>query len=213
MRSADFLTVLRVGMIILVAYMVILKFNPILTIAIFAAALLLDGLDGFAALHEESNGNVGFVEYARYSMGGLQAKRREQIKLLKRRISRHYAYGPRMDVAGDRIVEYSMWALFTFLHVIPLFLILIIIIRHSFADAFMGLKGTSSKLKTRIAQIVYGSNASRAGINMLKFFAFSYLMLVYVWSYPIVYGYILVALLVIYIVARGIAEIVEVFAK
>ncbi len=213
MRSADFLTVLRVGIVILVAYLIIIKFNPIASIVLFAIALLLDGLDGFAALHEESKGSVGFIEYAKYAFGGLTAKRREQVKLLKSRISSHYSYGPRMDVAGDRIVEYSMWALFTFLHVIPLFVILIIIIRHSFADAFMGMKGTSSKLKTRIAQIVYGSNASRAGINILKFLTFSYLMLAYVWEYPMAYGYVLVALLVAYIVARGIAEIVEAFAK
>lgn len=213
MRSADFLTLLRVMIVIIVAYLVIIKLNPIISILLFAAALLLDALDGFAALSEESKGSISFIEYTRYVLGKLSKNESEHIKELKHKVSEHHAYGPRMDIAGDRVVEYVMWVLFTFLHVIPLFIIIIIIIRHSFSDAFMGLRGTSSRLKTRFAKIAYGSNISRAGINVLKFVTFSYLMLVYVSAYPIIYGYMLVALLVLYILARGAAELIESFAK
>ncbi|MEM0149695.1 MAG: CDP-alcohol phosphatidyltransferase family protein [Candidatus Micrarchaeaceae archaeon] len=213
MRSADMLTVLRVMLVIVVIYLVVIKFDPLVSIIIFAIALAMDGFDGYAALHEASKGDVSFSRYVLYASGRLGASERDRIKAYKQKVSIEHPYGPRMDVAGDRIVEYSLWVAFTFMHIVPLFVVLLIVIRHSFADAFMGLRGTSSKLKTKFARMAYGSNASRAGINVLKFVTFSYLMLVYVWSYPIVYGYVLVALLVAYILTRGAAEIYESFAK
>ncbi len=212
MRSADMLTILRVLLVILVIYLVIAKFNPWISIIIFAIALAMDGLDGFAALHEISKGEVSFYKYMLYALHKLPAKEQESVKAYKQQISAKFAYGPRMDVAGDRAVEYSLWVAFTFLHVIPLFVILIIIIRHSFVDALMVAKGTSSKLKTGFANAVYGSNISRAGINIAKFVAFSYLMLIYVLDYPAIIGYALVALLVAYILVRGAAEAYEAFA-
>ncbi|MGC8669612.1 MAG: CDP-alcohol phosphatidyltransferase family protein [Candidatus Micrarchaeia archaeon] len=212
MRSADLLTVLRVMLVIAVAYLVIMKVYPLISIVIFAIALAMDGLDGYAALHEISNGAVSFGKYLLYARGKLSNSERESIKKLKQKVSAKYPYGPRIDVAGDRVVEYSLWALFTFLHVIPLFIIIIIIIRHSFADALMASRGTSSKLKTKFANIMYGSNLSRSGINIMKFVTFSYLILVYVSAYPIVIGYVLVALLVLYILLRGAAEILEAFS-
>ncbi len=209
MRSADLLTIARVLLAILVAYLVIIKFDPIVSILLFAIALAMDGLDGFAALHQISNGRIGFLEYMRYVRGRMDKKESEILKEYKLKVGSAYPYGPRMDVAGDRIIEYTLWALFTFLHVLPLFVIILIIARHSFADAFMAAKGTSSRLKTRFARIVYGSNASRAGINIMKFVTFSYLILVYVSGYPILIGYVLAAMLVAYILARGAAEINE----
>ncbi|MGC8651851.1 MAG: CDP-alcohol phosphatidyltransferase family protein [Candidatus Micrarchaeia archaeon] len=212
MRSADMLTILRVLLVIFIIYLVIVKFNPWVSIILFAIALAMDGLDGFAALHEISKGKVGFYKYLLYALHKLPGDELESIKAYKQQIGARFAYGPRMDIAGDRAVEYSLWAAFTFLHVIPLFVILIMIIRHSFVDALMVARGTSSKLKTGFAKAVYGSNISRAGINVVKFVAFSYLMLVYVLAYPAIVGYVLVALLVAYILVRGAAEAYEAFA-
>jgi phosphatidylglycerophosphate synthase len=121
-------------------------------------------------------------------------------------------FGPRIDVAGDRAVEYILWITYTYVGVLPLFVVFIAVIRHSFVDAFMAAKGTSSKMKTRFAQKVYSSNIGRGGINVVKFLAFSYLSLMYVWGYPAIIGYALVAILLAYIVIRGAAEIYEAYA-
>ena len=118
-------------------------------------------------------------------------------------------YGPRFDVAADRITEYSFWVTFTVLGIVPLFVLIIVIIRHSIADAFTGLKGTSSRMKTGIARALYASSISRGAINVLKFITFSYMILVLVSGYPIIVAYILIFLLVLFIIARGAAEVYE----
>jgi uncharacterized membrane protein YdbT with pleckstrin-like domain len=76
----------------------------------------------------------------------------------------------------------------------------------------MASRGTSSKPRTKFAKIIYSSNIGRGGINVVKFFAFAYLVLVYVSNYPLWIGLVLVAILVIYIVLRGIAEAYDVLA-
>ena len=208
MRSADAITLARIALIIPIVYLVLLKVNPIIPIALLVAAILADGLDGFAALHSQSKGSVSFMDYLKYSLG--DETNAKKIKDIKTSIGESAKHGPRMDIAGDRITEYSMWALFLYVHIVPLIIVLAIIMRHSIADALMAAKGTSSKMKTRFAQIVYSSNiVGRAGINVMKVVTFSYLMLVYTLNYPISIGYVLIAMLVLYIMARGAAEIYE----
>ena len=131
----------------------------------------------------------------------------------RRELSKTAKFGPRMDVAGDRAVEYILWVVYTYVNVIPLFILFIVIIRHSFVDAFMAAKGTSSKMKTNFARAVYSSNLGRGGINVVKFLAFSYLSLVYIWAYPAWIGYVLVAILLAYILLRGAAEVLEAYAQ
>ena len=207
MRLADAITLLRTALIIAVAYMIIFKLYPYLIVAIIAFAMLLDGVDGYAALWQESGGEISFAEYLKAASGNaLIAKK---VKKIKERIQKHAPHGPRMDVAGDRIVEYVFWILFTYLRIIPLFVLFIIVVRHSFADALMGARGTSSKMKTRFAKAVYSSNISRGGVNVLKFLAFSYLSLVYTLNYPAMPGYALVVILVSLVLLRGAAEIYE----
>ena len=113
------------------------------------------------------------------------------------------------SIAGDRVVEYSFWIVYTYVNVIPLFVLLIIVLRHSFVDALMGSKGTSSKMKTKFGNFMYASTIGRGGINVLKFLTFSYLAFVYIWNAPLIIGYILTAALVLYIMLRGLAEIME----
>ncbi|MEM0087109.1 MAG: hypothetical protein QXD58_01210 [Candidatus Micrarchaeaceae archaeon] len=207
MRSADAVTISRIPIMFLLVYMIIFKFNAFIDILVIALIFLMDAFDGYFAVREASGNTVSFFEYVSASMGNIEAKTR--IKKIKERSSKIAPYGPRLDVAGDRIVEYSFWILFTYLSIVPLFILLLVVIRHSLADALMGAKGTSSKLKTKFAKVVYSSSLFRGGINVVKFLTFSYLVLVYVLAYPIWIGYVLVGILFTYIMVRGAAEIYE----
>jgi phosphatidylglycerophosphate synthase len=207
MRSADATTLFRTALAILVVYLIIIKFNPFATVFLIAFVIALDGIDGYLAVKEESAGKIGFITYMKASMGDASAKK--VVGEVKKRISKSAPHGPRMDVAGDRVVEYSLWIVFTYVHILPIYVILIVLIRHSFVDALMAAKGTSSKMKTGLAQKLYSSNIARGGINVVKFVTFSYLVLMYVSNYPAVIGYILASVLVIYILARGAAEAYE----
>lgn len=209
LRSADATTIIRVGLIILVAYLIIVKFDVIITILLLALSIFLDSVDGFLALREASKGRIGLLEYLRYVSG----KSSKRILVTKRDISKKVPWGPRMDIAGDRITEYVMWIVFTFLHVLPIFILFIVVVRHSFVDAFMAAKGTSSKTFSNFTHMFYTSNWSRATIGILKFVTFLYLTLVYIINYPMYIGYILVAALIGFILLRGFAEVYGVFQK
>ncbi len=206
-RSADLVTYLRTALIIALAYLVIVRFNAFIIIFLLAVAMLSDAIDGYFAVREESNGKIGFITYVRAATGN--KKEWDIVHKIKQKASESAPYGPRIDIAGDRISEYVLWVTFTYLGIVPLFVLFIIIIRHSFADALLGAKGTSSKMHSKIARALYASNASRAGIQITKFVTFAYLTLVYVLEYPLWIGYILIGILTAYILIRGIAEIYE----
>ncbi|MGC8537934.1 MAG: CDP-alcohol phosphatidyltransferase family protein [Candidatus Micrarchaeia archaeon] len=208
MRAADETTLFRTALVIAVVYLILIKFPSYLTIIIFAIALILDAFDGYFAVWQVSKHKVGIIGYMKATVLN-DKKAHDEVVEYKHKVSETARFGPRMDIAGDRVAEYSMWVVFTYLHIIPLIILLLIIIRHSFADAMMGAKGTSSKMKSSFAKAVYSSNASRAVINVLKFITFAYLILVYVNSYPILVGYILVGALFTFIMLRGAAEIYE----
>lgn len=207
MRSADASTLLRILLVLFVIYLVIIKADPVIAIILLALAFILDGVDGYLALREASKGKVSIPMYLSYSLGNREHSK--EIKAYKESIAKTAKYGPRFDVAADRITEYLFWALFAVLSIIPFFVLIIVIIRHSLADAFLGAKGTSSKMTSNFAKVVYASNFSRSAINILKFVTFSYLILVYVWAYPTTIGYILVFFTVLLILLRGAAEIYE----
>ncbi len=209
MRKADLTTYIRTAIMILIVYLIVIKFDPLFTIILFALDLASDALDGFFAVSEASKGKIGFITYIKSTMGNKDMYKK--VVAYKHAVSKIAPYGPRLDIAGDRVTEYALWAVFVFLHVLPLFVILIIIVRHSFADALLGAKGTSSKMKSKFTDMIFSSNFSRAGIQITKFVTFSYLILVWDLNYPILIGYILTAILVTYIVIRGISEIYEGF--
>jgi phosphatidylglycerophosphate synthase len=211
MRSADAVTLIRVGMIIAAAYLILIKFNPILILLIIAVAMLLDAVDGYFAVREVSKGKVSFPMYLSAASGNARAA--ATVKGYKKKVAAVSRYGARMDVAGDRAVEYILWITYTYVNVVPLFVIFIIVIRHSFVDAVMAARGTSSKMKTKFAQVVYSSNLFRGGINVVKFITFGYLAFAYIWNYPLWIGYVLTAILVIYILVRGAAELNEAYAE
>jgi phosphatidylglycerophosphate synthase len=207
MRSADAATVFRALLAIVIAYAIIAKFNAALIVIGIGVTILLDAFDGYLAIRESSKGAVSLLTYSKYLWGNESAK--ALVKKYRSKSSKEAKYGPRMDVAGDRVVEYTFWLVFTYLRILPLFVILLVIVRHSFVDAIMGARGTSSKMKTNFAKMVYASNIGRGGINVVKFLAFSYLALIYILGYPAWPGYVLTAILLIYILLRGIAEIYE----
>ncbi len=180
MRLADAVTIIRTLLIFPVVYLIMIKYDPAVTLFIFILMFAMDGFDGWLA-------------------------RREVVK----RGLAPSKYGARFDIAGDRITEYSFWVLFTVLGIIPFFVIFIIIIRHSFADAFTSASGkTFSNMRTAFGRIAY-NHVSRGLINILKFVTFFYLALEYIYSWPLTAGYILTALLVGYICLRGLAEVYE----
>ncbi len=207
MRSADLATIIRIALIVFVAYLILAKVNAIIPILLLALAFVLDGVDGYLALREASKGKITLSMYANYSLGG--KKNAAKIKALKQSIGKTAKHGPRFDFAGDRIMEYTMWVVFSFLAIVPVFVVIIVIIRHSIADALMAAKGTSSKMKTPIAKALTSSSFARGSKNVLKFVTFSYLILAYSAGYPIPPGYILVTALVAFILASGAAEIYE----
>ncbi|MFI5412557.1 MAG: hypothetical protein ACHQX1_01565 [Candidatus Micrarchaeales archaeon] len=211
MRSADTITILRVIIAIALVYGVLAYFNPyVITFGIILITFM-DALDGMFAIREVSNGKIGFSDYVRAEVFGDQ-KLRKLVRLYKDKIKDTAPHGARFDIAGDRAVEYLFWLVYTYLNLVPFFVFVIVIIRHSFVDALMGAKGTSSKMKTRFARVVYSSNFGRAFVNLPKILAFSYLAFVYVYGWPLWIGYIFVAILVINILLRGIAEVYESFA-
>ena len=146
----------------------------------------------------------------RFALGDKEAG--ELVKRAKAAVKSKSVFGPRLDIAGDRVIEYTFWIVFTYVGILPLFVILLVLVRHSFVDALMGARGTSSKLKTRFARIVYGSKAGRGWINVVKPATFIYLAFVYIAGWPLWIGYVLTAVLVTYIMLRGAAEVHEAFS-
>jgi phosphatidylglycerophosphate synthase len=207
MRKSDAATLMRVCLAVIIVYLVFLKVNPVITILLIAIAFLSDAVDGYFAVKDGSRGSISFAFYISAALGNKEAK--AKIRPIKERIAKHVPYGPRMDVAGDRVMEFAFWITFTYLDIIPVIVFLLVVIRHAFADALMGQKGTSNKMKSKLAARIYSSNLSRGMINVVKFLAFAYLVLVYVSGYPISIGYALVAILFAFIMIRGAAEIYE----
>ncbi len=194
MKPADAVVLIRTLMIFIVAYLILAKSYPVLTILLILISLALDAVDGYFAKYGKVN-----IETLR-----LYIKHQPPKKHIK-----PTQYGARLDIAGDRVVEYTMWIVFTIVGIVPLFILLLIVLRHSFADAMMGARGTSSKMKTKFARIVYSSNVGRGAINVLKAITYCYLVLVYVSGYPLLAGQALVAVLFTYIMLRGAAEIYD----
>lgn len=179
MRNADLVVLIRTLIMFPIAYLILVKYNPAIIIFLILLTFFLDFVDGKLARADIKKG------------------------------MKPTAYGPRLDVAGDRFAEYAFWIVFVYVGIVPLFVLLIVLLRHTFVDAFMGAKGTSSKMKSGFARAAYSSNAARGGIGVLKAVTFSYLTLVYILAYPIIIGYVLVAILVAYILIRGVAELYE----
>ncbi len=208
MREADEITLLRTVLVFPIAYMILSKFQPAwITIVLMVVMFVMDALDGYAAVKEKSRGEVTMLEYAMAALGDMVA--RHKVSGYKAKKGKGDSYGPRLDIAGDRVTEYILWIVFVAVNIVPLFVLMLIVVRHSFADALMGARGTSSKMKSRFARLVYSSNIGRGGVAVVKVVTFSYLTLVYTSGWNLTVGYALTAVLAAYILIRGAAEIYE----
>ncbi len=213
MRSADATTLARVGIALLVAYGIFLKINPWILVAGIVFERILDGVDGYLAISEVSKGKIGFMDYVNASILKKDGPIRKKISEYKAQLSKVAPYGARIDIAGDRAVEYIFWIVFTVLTLIPIWVFIIIMLRNTFVDALMGAKGTSSKMRTRFAQIVYSSNLGRGLANIPKILAFSYLCFVYVYAWPLWIGYVLIGILVSSMLLRGFAQLYDILSN
>ncbi len=208
MRAADAATILRMLLVAAVAYMVLARYNAWIALLLFVVAVALDAVDGFLAAWQASGYRLSVAVYARAALLKDRIAASKAAKY-KRASAARAPFGPRMDIAGDRFVEYAMWIVFALVGIVPLFIVLAVVFVHSIADALMGVRGTSSRMRTRLARAVYSSNASRALINLLKVAAFGYLIVMYVGSYPAIYGAVLVYSLFAFVMLRGFVEIYE----
>ncbi len=208
MRAADAATIFRMLLVAAVVYFIVVRYNALITVSLFVIATLLDAVDGYLAAWQASGYWLGFLTYAKASVGGDRLAMSRTSKY-KRISAKQSSFGPRMDVAGDRFAEYAMWVTFAVVSVVPLLIVLAVIFIHSIADALMGARGTSSHMRTKFARAVYTSNASRALINILKIVTFGYLILMYIDGYPASFGYFLMYALFAFIALRGAAEIYE----
>jgi len=122
-------------------------------------------------------------------------------------------YGKRFDVAGDRITEYLYYFFFTIKELIPIFIFPIIVIRNSIVDTFFYTpKKNFSTTKTKFARIFSSSRISRFVYGFLKMLTFFYFGCVLIFNFPIIFGYLLLAIVVSFSIIRGAADILEVFA-
>lgn len=191
------------------AYLVLIKYHiAFIIILAIAVAYLLDAVDGYLATRDASKGKIGLIAYLKYSLGG---KTKLDVGSYKRKTAKVAPKGARIDVAGDRIVEYLFLLIFLYLHVIPFFLVIVILLvaMHSVTDALMANRGTSIKAKSAFTRIFYTSNASRWFSGFIKFLTFSYLVLIYISGYPVWIGSVIAYIMFGFVIIRGFAQIKE----
>jgi phosphatidylglycerophosphate synthase len=211
MRSADAVTAIRIALVFVIAYLIINfgAVNPLLQYPLDAEIVVLlmlvmfglDNLDGYFATRK--NPSLGdFVSYL-----GKEIRGKEQSK--SKSALKPPAYGAALDIAGDRITEYTFWIVFTYLQIIPIYVVLIIMTRNCLADALTLSKGkTFSKMRSAFGRVA-SSHMSRALYQVVKASTIIYLSLVYLAGWPLWIGDALVVVAVAYSLLRGAAEIYE----
>ncbi len=198
MRSADAITLFRIGLVFPVLYLIYLKFNPFAVVALILFTFLLDEVDGYLALGRHEN----FLKYIIAEGKGKHVYAPADVAKLPK-------YGSALDIAGDRITEFSFWILFTYLRIIPLFVLFIVVIRDALSDAFTHTSGkTFHNMHSKFGKIAY-SHLARGAIGASKAVTFCYLALMYIANWPAWIGYILVAYVITFFLLRGAAEIYE----
>jgi len=201
MRSADIVTAVRVALVFVIAYFIILRLSAVLVVLLFLVMFGMDNLDGYFA----TSGKPSVADFVSYLGREIRGRERSRSK----GAMKPPKYGAALDIAGDRITEYTFWILFTWLYLIPLYVILIIMTRNCLADALTLSKGkTFSKMHSAFGRIA-SSHKSRALYQVVKSSAIIYMALVYLAAWPLWAGYALVAAAVAYSLLRGAAEIYE----
>lgn len=94
-------------------------------------------------------------------------------------------FGAVIDIMGDRIVESSLWIVFAHIHLIPVWVPLIVIVRGFVTDTLRSIAlskgktpfGKNTMIKTAIGRLIVSSRASRAIYGGAKVVTFCYLIL------------------------------------
>ena len=95
------------------------------------------------------------------------------------------SFGAVMDIMGDRIVEGSLWIVFAHIHLVPVWVPLIVIVRGFITDTLRSIALTKGKtpfgektmIKTTLGRLIVSSRASRAIYGGAKVVTFCYLIL------------------------------------
>jgi uncharacterized membrane protein len=187
----------------LVAYAIIVRANAVAVVFLIAFLFLSDAFDGYlASLGKHSVSDL--VVYLLHEATGTGKKRK-----FPKKIPSYAAY---LDIGMDRVIEYVLWLLFTYLAILPVFVFLIVFARNTLADSLTFKKRkTFSKMHSRFGRIA-SSHFSRGAYGALKAVNFAYLALVVVAGWPVVVAYVLTGAVVAFSLVRGAAEIYEAVA-
>jgi phosphatidylglycerophosphate synthase len=191
---------LRLPLLLVVAYAIFIKVNPVAAVLLMALLFLSDAFDGyFATLGKHTLSD--FVSYLTNEATGKDKKKKFPKEMPK--------YGAYLDIAMDRVIEYVLWALFVYLAVLPSYVFAIVFVRNTIADSMVLMKRkTFSKMHSGFGRIA-SSHISRGAYAALKAINFAYLSLVFVAGWPTSMAYVLTGAVVAFSLARGAAEIYE----
>ena len=201
MRSADLATLLRVPLLLILVYAIFVRFSAYAVVPLMLLLFASDAADGYLA----SSGRHSLGDFVSYLLeeGRIVSKRKE------RGPKDSPAYAANLDLAVDRLIEYALWLTFTLLQILPWFVIAIVFIRNTLADALLLRKGKSySRLKSAFGRVA-SSHFSRGAYAVIKTLNFAYLSLVFVAGWPVMPAYVLTGFTVAFSLVRGAAEIYE----
>ena len=94
-------------------------------------------------------------------------------------------FGAMMDILGDRIVENTLWIVFAHLHLIPVWVPIVVMVRGFLTDSFRGVAlsrgqtpfGEKTMVRGRIGRLIVSSRFSRALYAVAKVCAFCAMIL------------------------------------
>lgn len=94
-------------------------------------------------------------------------------------------FGAVLDIMGDRIVESSLWIVFAHIHLIPVWVPIVVIVRGVITDSLRSVALTKGKtpfgektmIKTAVGRLIVSSRLSRAIYGSAKVVTFCYLIL------------------------------------
>ncbi|MEZ5564743.1 MAG: CDP-alcohol phosphatidyltransferase family protein [Gammaproteobacteria bacterium] len=144
-----------------------------------------------------------------------------------RRLNETSQFGAMFDIAGDRIVELSMWVVLAHLHIVPVWVPLVFVVRGTIVDAIRASQTSNRRespfqfMETPVGKWLVAGRFMRAFYAVLKATTFCWLLLMQplptiapvLWQEygqgATVIGSLLVLLAVLVCVIRGLPVIVE----
>ena len=135
---------------------------------------------------------------------------------LARRLGQATRFGSIFDIAGDRIIEVTLWMVFAHLKLIPVWVPIVILVRGILTDSvsYQALSngktpfGKQSMMKSRLTEFITGSDFMRAIANV-KILAFILLILATMYPYLLGLGLIVTYISIFVNLLRGIPVIVD----